>query len=111
MASEKQEWPTDPEWRKFAARIADGVTEWINHPARRITDLADGPGCACPLGAATGRGYFPFAFYAAESLNCREWWCQSFIAGFEAKKIDVPHEPSRELGRAYRRRFIDKEST
>ncbi len=44
----EQQWPTDSEFRKFAARLADAVQKAL-HEGKRVAPEADGGEC-CPLG-------------------------------------------------------------
>ena len=109
MASEKQEWPSDPEWRKFAARIADGVTVAINSGITIALPTCEAM-CCCPLGCVA-RDRYPTPGMVRQELGVDMVWAVGFVRGFENRALPNDHWPSVKLGRAYRRRFIDKEST
>lgn len=105
-----EQWPTDPEWRRFAARIADAVTVFINNGGQ-IDDSDDAErGCRCPLGALIPKRQFPSSTEAKVFLKIPVSWAVGFVNGFDGCGLPeyIPaHNPSYQLGRAYRRRFIE----
>lgn len=110
-----EQWPTDTEWRKFAARIADGVTLHLANGGK-IAVFPERDECRCPLGTALESWRFPSAFLVAEKFGVSESVARGFINGFEDRQRDSFYEGPGDdaafrLGRAYRRRFIEKEST
>jgi hypothetical protein len=104
-----QPWPTSPEWRKFAAKIADGCTR-VLAAGERIApqDTQQQAGSFCPLGAA---GYckhlnfpnYPNAVVAAMRMGVCSDWTVDFTDAFDFG-IDSD-TPSSRLGLAYRQRF------
>lgn len=102
MASEKQEWPTDPEWRKFAARIADGVTVHLSTGGRIGVGS---PHCRCPLGTLTPDWNYPSSRIISDRTGFNRDYAASFIEGFDGTARGS-HMPSKLLGREYRKRFM-----
>jgi hypothetical protein len=118
------EWPTDDRFRRFAALIADVVTQALAAGVRigdskaRLAPLE----CSCPLGCIrrtssiwfglTHPGSGAAAHYVAERLGGLPYaWraeVSAFISGFDdyCMPADAP-QAYIELGRAYRRRFVE----
>ena len=97
-------WPTDPDWRRFAALVADAV---MLAEARGIRISADHGWC--PLGAAMflrgcSRWPRPFADHAAELLDIQRDCADTFAQAFDNLLHD--EQPATRLGRAYRERAL-----
>lgn len=106
----REVWPTDEAFRKFAARVADGVTAHINNGGT-ITVSALGcapdylmPGyggsCKCPLGTIS---HVPFPDGREVPVNIKLADRRAFIRGFDFGYSDkLTTSPYYRLGRAYR---------
>ncbi len=101
------EWPTDPEFRRIAAKIADAVTVAINSGVK-ITTLDDAvdENCKCTLGCvgATNGNSHP---YAMPGLFQHQGDTSDFFLGFEGGSEYRSGRRFYRLGLAYRRRFVE----
>jgi hypothetical protein len=98
------EWPTDPEFRRVAGRIADAVLAAINS-GERIGDFSN-KHTVCPLACipGVGCGPRPMGYEVGPVLRCESVNLYDFIIGFEG---GFTVGDFYQLGLAYRRRFVD----
>ncbi len=104
-------WPTDPEFRRFAAKVADGVMRsrangWKISPNPDLLAPPRREHC-CPVGAALEMlGFNANPYPGSETISrslgmCPEnAWC--FMEGFDG--VQSRTGPYYRLGRAYRQR-------
>ena len=111
-----RDWPTSPEFRRFATLIADGVTWAINSGFKVAVESLD-PDCMCPEGAvlcARWGGWqvptYPTFDEFSERTGCDPGGAHSFAVGFDGKGPRlwrIPRsDPYYRLGCAYRERFV-----
>lgn len=101
-------WPTDKAWRRFAARIADGVTLHV-YKGGKICGGTESFSFVdrCPLGTVVGARRYPGATTVSEEMGVPREWAFGFISGFDGRPSTRHHDPSFQLGRAYRKRFVE----
>ncbi len=103
---DRNTWPTDERFRKFAAVVADSVQMAISR-GTTIGFVAE-HGCNCPLGtvvdASFPRSEFAKAVLLAMGLELAPGACYSFIEGYETDGDHHDSSPDAyyRLGRAYR---------
>ena len=105
MPSEREQWPDDQEFRRFASTIADAVMVWMHRGGVIYDYELDGKRCNCPLGAATGK-LFPPPGVASTLLGVTHGRAWDFIIGFEQTGVAMSAEYR--LGQAYRRWALER---
>lgn len=101
-----EQWPTDLEFRRFAAKLADAVM----FSRQRGTVIApydmegNEPGENCPLGCLLGTA-LPFPTPARLFGTMSTVDSMAFIDGFD-RGHGGQRNPYNRLGRAYRKRFV-----
>ncbi len=95
--------PNDPRFRKFACRVSDAVLVAINSGEK----IGNEEGCRCPLSCLDLTGSkFPFPSHLdRRNLGTTKDELWKFINGFSGNYVEVG--PHYELGKAYRRRFVE----
>lgn len=103
---ELQQWPDDPEFRRFAAKLADAVM--LAQSRGYIIGTEGPPNCCCPLGVALVPGDWshPGSLTASRAWGLKYQDAAHFIDGFDAVADGNQGSPYNRLGRAYRERFV-----
>jgi hypothetical protein len=98
----RKRWPADPEFRRFAARLADAVqfAFAMDHKLAPYKPYENAWNENCPLGCLTGSKHPTFSSYTGLELRDH----LAFVAGFDRGKAE--RNPYNRLGRAYRERFV-----
>lgn len=104
-----EQWPTDPEFRRFAAKVADAVTvftikdNWLVVP--KPVKGAEHR-CCCPIGALVPGAAYPNGWIAGLKLGFNGWHVKMFTRGFDGEHFinsqQDGSEPYHRLGKAYR---------
>ncbi len=118
-----EQWPTDPAFRTFAAKIADAVTHAINVRGAKFSTSGfsalgmRSPYCECPIGSFFHRGGLNFSFpdpcnmafglekFALGTSHERRAFMFGFD-GYTALKISPRLHPYYRLGVAYNKRLL-----
>jgi hypothetical protein len=112
VSGQREQWPTDPEFRRFAARIADAVTR-ARFDGFTVSTGRETEWCLCPLGAVK-------VTEAGELGSANDYWSHnfrypgysdrqrfSFLAGFDGyTQSETLRDEYYRLGREYRRRAL-----
>ncbi len=105
----EQQWPTDLEFRKFAARLADAAQKAL-HEGKRVAPKSLGGQC-CPLGCLPEmRDVCRFPDYEYAPRNETYMW-RAFYNGFDGETDIGLNSPYYRLGQEYRKRFTGEKST
>lgn len=111
----QEQWPDNEQWRRFAARIADGCMRAMAEGKRIVTPenrTRDGYNETCPLGAAARLPGKDFPIWsAATELNIPKWWAGDFVLGFELGSESCFYSAANRLGLAYRGRYFTSETS
>ncbi len=101
----EEQWPTDDEFRRFAAKLADAVQN--RHLPVTTEDV---PKTCCPLGCteeAIGWRPTPMSFKDCDGYNGKKTRNRrAFIKGFDGIGGGNPSNSYYRLGQEYRKRFI-----
>lgn len=103
----EERWPVDPEFRAFAAKLADAVQRALGEGVK----IGRNGWCRCPLGCVLGaQSWQPSAYAFAPGAPGTPETRRYFIAGFDGpgsvyESYAEEGNPYYRLGQAYRRRF------
>ena len=99
----------DKRFQRFKDELAYWVMHSINERKLPVGKKPTGT-CRCPLGAHPNLGPFPGSWTAAAEFNISQGQALAFIRGYEGSSYVDTYPPAykyRELGLAYRRKFIE----